>query len=44
VVFATFHSAKHLVNLAVNDAVDPFSKQPDFKRCAVRVEAASKVA
>lgn len=44
VVFATFHSAKHLVNLAVNDAVDPFSKQPDFKRCAVRLKPGSKTA
>ncbi|GIX07545.1 MAG: nitrate reductase catalytic subunit [Candidatus Poribacteria bacterium] len=37
VVFTTFHSAKRLVNRTTADIVDPFSKQPEFKRCAVSV-------
>jgi nitrate reductase (cytochrome) len=37
-VFATFHSAKHLVNKVTSEAVDPFSRQPDYKRCAVQIE------
>lgn len=37
VVFATFHSARHLVNRATHDVYDPVSKQPAFKRCAVSV-------
>lgn len=36
-VFATMHSAKHLINKATNDAYDPDSRQPDYKRCAVKV-------
>lgn len=36
-VFATMHSARHLVNQATHDVYDPFSKQPAFKRCAVAV-------
>ncbi|WP_199535436.1 molybdopterin oxidoreductase family protein [Rhodohalobacter sp. SW132] len=40
-VFATMHSAKHLVNKITSDAVDPFSRQPDYKRCAVNIEKAS---
>ncbi|MEE8291644.1 MAG: nitrate reductase [Candidatus Tectomicrobia bacterium] len=36
-VFATMHSAKHLINRATHDVFDPFSKQPAFKRCAVSV-------
>lgn len=36
-VFATMHSAKHLVNRVTHDVYDPFSKQPAFKRCAVSV-------
>ena len=39
VVFATFHSAKHLVNRATNDVIDPFSKQPEYKSCAVSVQS-----
>ncbi len=38
VVFATFHSAKHLVNRVTNDAYDPISRQPEFKLCAVQVK------
>ncbi|TVQ02771.1 MAG: nitrate reductase [Balneolaceae bacterium] len=37
-VFATFHSAKNLVNKVTSDAVDPFSRQPDYKRCAVNIQ------
>lgn len=37
-VFTTFHSAKHLINHATIDAVDPQSKQPAYKFCAVKVE------
>jgi len=36
-VFATMHSARHLINHATHDAYDPFSKQPAYKRCAVSV-------
>lgn len=36
-VFATMHSARHLINQATHDAHDPFSKQPAFKQCAVSV-------
>ena len=36
-VFATMHSARHLVNQATHDVYDPFSKQPAYKRCAVAV-------
>ena len=36
-VFATMHSAKHLVNYVTHDVYDPFSKQPAYKRCAVSV-------
>ena len=37
-IFATFHSAKHLINKVTSDAVDPLSRQPDYKRCAVKIE------
>jgi nitrate reductase NapA len=36
-VFATMHSARHLINRATHDVFDPFSKQPAYKRCAVSV-------
>ena len=36
-VFATMHSARHLVNQSTHDVYDPFSKQPAYKRCAVAV-------
>jgi nitrate reductase NapA len=42
VVFAAFYDAKLLVNRVVTDAVDPFSKEPEYKVTAVavrRVEA-----
>jgi nitrate reductase NapA len=41
VVFSTFHSPNHLVNRAVNDELDPSSKQPEFKISAVAVRPAS---
>jgi nitrate reductase NapA len=39
-VFTTFHSARHLINNTTQDTHDPISKQPAFKKCAVRVEPA----
>lgn len=42
VVFTTFHSAKHLVNDATQEAHDPFSKQPAFKKCAVNIRSATE--
>jgi nitrate reductase NapA len=44
VVFSTFHSPDHLINRAVHDAVDPTSKQPEFKISAVSVRRAEAVA
>ncbi len=41
VVFSTFHSPNHIVNRAVNDELDPSSKQPEFKVSAVAVRPAS---
>jgi nitrate reductase NapA len=38
VLFATFHSPKHLVNLVANDVYDPFSRQPEFKLCAASIQ------
>ncbi|MEX0929656.1 MAG: nitrate reductase [Balneolales bacterium] len=43
IVFATFHSAKNLVNKATSDAFDPISKQPDYKKAAVRMQPAGPV-
>jgi nitrate reductase NapA len=40
-VFATMHSARHLINRATHDVFDPFSKQPAYKRCAVSVRPKS---
>ncbi len=37
VVFVPFFDESVLINLARLDAYDPISKQPDFKKCAVRV-------
>ncbi|SHF78069.1 formate dehydrogenase major subunit [Desulfacinum infernum DSM 9756] len=37
-VFATFHFAEVPVNVLTNDALDPVSKIPELKVCAVRVE------
>ena len=38
VVFMTFHFAESPVNQLTNPALDPVSKIPEFKVCAVRVE------
>ena len=40
VVFMTFHFAESPVNQLTNPALDPVSKIPEFKVCAVRVEKA----
>jgi nitrate reductase (cytochrome) len=37
-LFTTFHSAGNIINHATIDAVDPFSRQPAYKRCAVAIE------
>ncbi len=37
VVFVPFFDESVLINLVTLDAYDPISKQPDFKKCAVRV-------
>ncbi len=37
-IFTTFHSSRNLINDATIDAVDPVSKQPAFKYCAVSIE------
>ncbi len=36
-IFVPFFDESKLVNLVTLDAHDPFSKQPDFKKCAARV-------
>jgi formate dehydrogenase alpha subunit len=40
VVFMTFHFAESAANILTNAALDPVSKIPEFKVCAVRVEKA----
>jgi nitrate reductase NapA len=37
-LFVPFFDEHHLVNLVTLDAMDCISKQPDYKKCAVRVE------
>ena len=37
-VFVPFFDESRLVNLVTLDAMDSISKQPDYKKCAVRVE------
>ena len=39
-VFVPFFDEQVLINLVTLDAYDPISKQPDFKKCAVRLEKA----
>jgi predicted molibdopterin-dependent oxidoreductase YjgC len=39
-VFATFHFGEETANLLTNPALDPKSKIPDLKVCAVRLEKA----
>lgn len=43
IVFATFHSSRHLVNKVTSDAHDPVSNQPDFKKAAVRIQPAGQL-
>jgi formate dehydrogenase (NADP+) alpha subunit len=38
VVFMTFHFGESATNIITNAALDPISKTPEFKVCAVRVE------
>lgn len=40
VVFMNFHFGEAAVNLLTNAALDPIAKIPEYKVCAVRVEAA----
>jgi nitrate reductase NapA len=42
VVFVHMHDPDHMCNRLTVDAVDPISKQPEFKVCAVKVEPVSK--
>ncbi len=37
-VFVPFFDERHLINQVTLDEVDPFSKQPDYKKCAVTIE------
>jgi nitrate reductase (cytochrome) len=39
VVFVPFFDASQLINKTTLDATDPISKQTDYKKCAVRIEA-----
>ncbi len=36
-IFVPFFDETKLINLVTNDAADPFSKQPDYKKCAARI-------
>ena len=38
-VFIPFHFREAAANVLTNDALDPFGKIPEFKFCAVRLEA-----
>ena len=38
-VFIPFHFREAAANVLTNDALDPYGKIPEFKFCAVRVEA-----
>jgi nitrate reductase (cytochrome) len=40
-IFVPWFDANQLINKVTLDATDPISKQTDFKKCAVRIEAAS---
>ena len=40
VVFIPFHFREAAANVLTNPALDPFGKIPEFKFCAVKVEAA----
>jgi formate dehydrogenase major subunit len=38
-VFVPFHFREAAANLLTTDQLDPFGKIPEFKFCAVRIEA-----
>jgi formate dehydrogenase major subunit len=38
-VFVPFHFREAAANVLTTDALDPFGKIPEFKFCAVRIEA-----
>jgi anaerobic selenocysteine-containing dehydrogenase len=40
VIFMNFHFREVAVNLLTNPALDPIGKIPEYKVCAVKVEAA----
>jgi len=40
-IFVPFFDERLLINLLTLDALDPFSKQPDFKKCAVAIQRRS---
>jgi formate dehydrogenase major subunit len=40
-VFIPFHFREAAANLLTIDEIDPFGKIPEFKFCAVRIEAAA---
>jgi formate dehydrogenase alpha subunit len=39
-IFATFHYPESAANFLTNPAMDPIAKIPEFKACAVKIEAA----
>ncbi len=39
-IFMNFHFAETAVNLLTNSALDPIGKIPEYKVCAVKLEAA----
>ena len=39
-VFVPFFDESHLINEVTLDAFCPISKQPDYKKCAVKLEIA----
>ena len=40
-VYVPFFDEDHMINDVTLGAIDPMSKQPDYKKCAVKVELAS---
>ena len=42
-VFVPFFDERLLVNRVTLDAVDPFSRQPDYKKCAVSVQPLERI-
>jgi len=43
-LFVPFFDERIPINACTLDAIDPFSKQPDYKKCAARVEPADDLA